>query len=82
VILGELLVRAASPLERLELRVIYVAPGATFEAWAQFATGDTVAVRIRDGAGYDTIRTAVISKLRLDATADKARVGDLMFMIS
>lgn len=32
---------------------IVVAPGATFEAWAQFATGATVGVRIRDGAGAD-----------------------------
>lgn len=35
--------------------MITVAPGATFEAWAQFATGlaGTVGVRIRDGAGAD-----------------------------
>jgi hypothetical protein len=25
---------------------------------------------------YDTIRTAIIAKLRLDPTADKTRVGD------
>lgn len=31
---------------------------------------------------YDTIRAAVISKLRLDPVADKTRVGDWMFMIS
>ena len=30
---------------------IVVVPGATFEAWAQFPTGITLYVRIRDGAG-------------------------------
>ena len=33
-------------------------------------------------SNYDTIRTAVISKLRLDPTADKTRAGYWMFMIS
>lgn len=33
--------------------MITVAPATTFEAWAQFATGSTVGVRIRDGAGAD-----------------------------